>query len=103
MVSTLIAITHAGMGELDAQLVTGEDHTDKCNVVSVNQKMLYGLSPSNKAQKKNLRDDALRLALSNNSPDVPASSTGPHAMGNGTRQGSEVAEVRIDVDRVIVA
>ena len=34
------AITHAGMGELDAQLVAGEDHTDKRNVVSANQKML---------------------------------------------------------------
>ena len=58
----------------------------------------------NKAQKRNLRDDALRFALSDDSLDVLASSsTGPHAMGNGTWQGSEVAEVRINVDRVIVA
>ena len=100
-----IAIMHAGMGELDAQLVTGEDHTDECNVVSTNQKMLYvyGLSPPNKAKKKNVRDDMLRLALSNDGLDVLASSsTGPHAMGNGTQQGSKVAEVRIDVDRVTV-
>ena len=97
-----IAITHASMGELDAQLVMGEDHTNKCNVVSANQKMLYGLSPSNKAQNKNLHDDMLRLAFSDNSP-ILASSTGPHVMSNGTQQGSEITEVRIDVDRVIVA
>jgi hypothetical protein len=64
-----IAITHAGMGEFDGQLIVGKVHT---NVISANQKTLYRLSPSNKAQKKNLRNNALKFALSDNSLDILA-------------------------------
>ena len=51
-----IAITHAGMGEFDGQLIVGKVHT---NVISANWKTLYRLSPSNKAQKKNLHNNTL--------------------------------------------
>jgi hypothetical protein len=54
--------------------------------------------------RKNLRDDALRLALSNDSPDVLASGgAGRHTMGNSTREGTVVTEVWVNVDLIVVA
>jgi hypothetical protein len=93
-----VSLTHTDVFNLDVQFLPGKHHIDERNLVSRNRYM--------SAQTRdifNLRLDSFGAALRNHRLQVfPTCRTGPHTVGNGSRQGGEVGEVRVDVNRVEV-
>ena len=66
-----ISISHSGVRELDAQFVEGEDHIHKRDVVPVNhEKRCIDGHSQDKIYEINSCNDALRLALSDDSLNV---------------------------------
>ncbi|GFZ49402.1 hypothetical protein JCM24511_07522 [Saitozyma sp. JCM 24511] len=79
----LLAVAHGNVGELDLNLVTGQDHADEADLV---------------------RHDALGVVVGDCGLDVLSGrGGGPHAMGDGAGKRGKVGEVRVDVDGVEVA
>lgn len=78
----LLTVPHSGVGKLDLNLVTRQDHTNETDLV---------------------RNDSLGVVVGNDALEVlSGGSRRPHAVGDGTRQRGKVGEVGVDVDGVEV-
>lgn len=78
----LLTVPHSGVGKLDLDLITRQDHTDKADLV---------------------RNDSLGVVVGNDALEVlSGGSRRPHAVSDGTRQRSKVGEVGVDVDGIKV-
>jgi hypothetical protein len=95
-----VAIPHSGVFGLDCKLISGENHSDKFDIVPVHV-------DTNKFtidyQKHNSLKHAIRNALSYDSLHIPSSSgTRKHAMRNVTQKGSKGSKVGVHVNGVEV-
>jgi hypothetical protein len=94
-----VAVTHSSVFDLDCKLISGEDHSDKIDIIAVNTNEF-----TIDYQKRNSLEHAIWDALSYDSLHIPSSSgTGEHAMHNGTWQGGEGGEVGVRVNGVEVS
>jgi hypothetical protein len=93
-----VAIAHSGVFDLDCEFISGENHSDKIDIVAVDKNEF-----TIDYQKHNSLEHAIRNALSYDGLHIPSSSsTGEHAMRNGTWQGGKGGEVGVCVNGVVV-
>jgi hypothetical protein len=95
-----VSIAHSGMFDLDCELISGENHSDKIDImivaVDTNEFTINYL-------KHNSLEHTIRNALSYDSLHIPPSSgTGEHAMRNDIWQGGKGGKVGVHVNGVEV-